>query len=152
MNKITLVTAALLFPVALVWAEDAHHPEKTSAPAPAATAQTQAPDKSASTAPMMQDNMKKMQEQMRKMQQAKNPKEKDKLMQEHMSAMQEHMKMMQGMMSGDMMMGGGAPGGAMSPQMTEQRVKMMEQRMDMMQQMLDQMRQHQDSALQMQKK
>ena len=145
MNKVTWITAALLFPVALAWGEDAHHPEKTSTPGQASPSQTQAPDKGVSTMPMMQDNMKKMQDEMSKMQQAKIPKEKDKLMQEHMNTMQEQMKMMQGMMRGDMLMAGGSPGGVMSPQM-------MEQRMDMMQQMLEQMRQHQVSALQIQKK
>lgn len=154
MKKIAAITAAILFPVCLAWADDAHHPDKTPVPDQAPLSQAQAKDAEPSTMPMMsmmQDNMKKMQEQMSKMRQTKNSKEKKKLMQEHMQAMQEHMKMMQGMMSSNMMAGGDTAGETMPPLVMEQRMKMMEQRMDMMQQMQQQMGQHQDSAAQMQK-
>ncbi len=97
--------AVLVIGLGAVWADDAHHPEKTGTPvkAPTAKAEGAAPP----SMPMMQEHMLQMQQQMEKIQNSKDPAEKDKLMQEHMQAMLAHMKMMQGMMSSGMMMDDG---------------------------------------------
>jgi len=128
--------AVLVIGIGPAWADDAHHPEKTGAPAKAPAVKTEDKGAASPGMPMMQEHMQQMQQQMDKILHSKDPAEKDRLMQEHMQSMLDHMKMMQGMMSGGMTMGGGMP-----PQMLEHRLKMMEQRLDQMQMMLDKSRQ-----------
>ncbi|MBI3775641.1 MAG: hypothetical protein HY273_08835 [Gammaproteobacteria bacterium] len=130
-----------------VWADDAHHPEKTATPAKAPVVKTEDKGAAMPNMPMMQEHMQQMQQQMDKILHSNDPAEKDRLMQEHMQAMLEHMKMMQGMMSGGMTMGGGMP-----PQMMEQRLKMMEQRLDQMQMMFDKSRQPAEKNMPIEKK
>lgn len=144
--RTSVCVAVLAAGIGAVWADDAHHPEKTAAPTKPPAVKAEDKGAGLSNMPMMQEHMQQMQQQMEKIQHSKDGPAKDKLMEEHMQAMLEHMKMMQGMMSGGMMMGG------MPPQMMEQRLKTMEQRMDQMQMMLDKSRQPSEKSTPAEKK
>ena len=154
MKKIamTAIAAALAFS-APVFADDAHHPEK-SAEAKGAPAQL------APQVKRMQDNVKKMQPQLDRIAKAKTDAERQKAMAEHMQTMQENMGMARGMQAGMMMdcpmmeggmmgkggmgmmgkggmgMMGGGQGMAGADDMMAKRMDMMEKRVDMMQMMM----------------
>lgn len=110
MNKLKLCAAliAVAMPVFTAFAEDAHHPEKESAPA----AEGRTGGDMNNRMEQMQDLMKTMRAQMQKVHEAKQPKERQKLLREHMQSMREAMKMMRGM-RGSMMQGGTLQAGGM---------------------------------------
>ncbi|RJQ49298.1 MAG: periplasmic heavy metal sensor [Gammaproteobacteria bacterium] len=110
MNKLKLCAAliAVAMPVFTAFAEDAHHPEKESAPA----AEGRTDGEMNKRMEQMQDLMKTMRAQMQKVHEAKQPKERQKLLREHMQSMREAMKMMRGM-RGSMMQGGTLQAGGM---------------------------------------
>lgn len=134
-----LIAGALAMP-SMVWADDAHHPEKASPPA-AAQAKPAAPEQ---TVKKMQANVKKLQAQLGRLGKAKDEAEFQKLLAEHMWTMHENMAMAEGMagmgcgMMGahDMhgMMGGAGGNMAGDHAAMMQRMQQMEKRMDMMEQ------------------
>jgi len=146
MKKIamTAIAAALAFS-APVFADDAHHPEK-SEEAKGAPAQI------APQVKKMQDNVKKMQPQLDRIAMAKTDAERQKAMAEHMQTMQENLGMARGMQAGMMMdcpmmeggmmgkggmgMMGGSQGMTGADDMMAKRMDMKEKRMDMMQMMM----------------
>lgn len=134
-TKLLILAAALTaLPVSVIYADDAHHPNKTS------------PGAAMKGDMGMMDNMhKKMQNMMQQMNEIRNTKDPDKrdlLIEEHMNSMQEGMKMM-GMMDGKGKMGGikdmPEMDKSMSKEDMQKRMKMMENRMNMMQDMMGQM-------------
>ena len=164
MNKfaMTAIATALAFS-APVFADDAHHPEKTAGA-------TSAPAQAAPQVKRMQDNVKKMPAQLDRIAKAKTDEARQKAMAEHMQTMQENMKMAHdmkaGMMDCPMMEGGmmgkggmaamhggmmgkggmGMMGGAAAPADAPDRMQQMEKRMDMMQMMMEQMMRRQEGA------
>lgn len=147
----SLITAVALSLVTLApaWAEDAHHPEGTSATTPA-----QPP---AQAVQKMRDNTARMQAQLDALAGAKTPEDRQRLLMEHMQTMRENMMLGEQMvmgMGGPMGMGGAMPGRMagcsmmgmpgsghmmMGPEAMHYRMEQMDKRMDMMQMMLERM-------------
>ena len=155
------VVAALCMGVPAVYADDAHHPEKASAPVSKSVPgknvlpkQPAAPDKSMSSAEdssgaeaqmgKAQQRMKQAQTLMGKLREAKSPAERRRLMQEHTQAMRDTMGMM-----GEMKMGmmGQGKGQAQTGGMMDMH-QMMEERMEMMQMMMEQVFERQEMLMQ----
>jgi hypothetical protein len=152
MNRIAILAAITSLSVAAMplYADDAHHPEKTQQAAPAAKAKPAKSDAGKQSG-QAQETMRKLQGQMVKIRQTRDPAERRKLMQEHMRTMQEGMKQMRGM--GGMMMGMGSgdkqggmmmDGGMMQMQDMMKMHEMMGMRMEMMEMMMEQMMQHEE--------
>lgn len=149
MKHLTFAVTAIAASVALaspVFADDAHHPEKTAAAKPSA-------EQSSQTIKGMQDNVKKMRAQLDRAAKARTDSERQSAMAEHMRTMQDHMAMAHSMGGGMAMgcpmmgqgmgmMGMGRMGGSSASDVpsaaTDDRLQRMERRMDMMEQMMKQ--------------
>ncbi len=166
---ISSVVVVMCMGAPVVYADDTHHPEQSSAPASKSSLgksdviwerhdpEGSAGDSGAADAQMVkaQERMKQAQALMGKLRDTKDPAERKKLMQQHTQAMRDTMDMMRGMKMG--MMGGGqgmgmgmmsqgngkANTGDMMPM-----PQMMEERMDMMQMMMEQMLERQELLMQ----
>jgi hypothetical protein len=175
---ISCVVAGSFAGMPVVYADDAHHPEKVGAPESKTTPgkdvlpkQPAAPDKAMSgTGGVADDQMAKAQERMKqaqalmaKLREAKDPAERKRLMHEHTQALRDTMGMMRDMQmmcmmgaaQGQGMMGGGQGMGMMGQGKGKGQSggmmpmhRMMEERMGMMQMMMEQMFERQEMLMQ----
>jgi hypothetical protein len=166
---ISSVVAGLLMIAPVIYADDTHHPEQSSAPESKSVPgkgdviwerhnpEGNAGDSGVADAQMgkAQERMKQAQALMGKLRDTKDPAERKKLMQQHTQAMRDTMDMMRGMkmgmMGGDQEMGMGmmsqGKGQAQTGGMMNMH-QMMEERMEMMQMMLEQMFERQEMLMQ----
>ncbi|MBI5751859.1 MAG: hypothetical protein HZA59_06905 [Hydrogenophilales bacterium] len=160
---ISSVVAVLCMGAPVIYADDTHHPEQSSAPAPKSVPgknvmpkQPATPDKTMSSTgdsgaadaqmAKAQERMKQAQALMGKLRDTKDPAERKKLMQQHTQAMRDTMDMMRGMKMGMGMMGQGKEPGKTGGMMPMH--QMMEERMGMMQMMMEQMLERQEMLMQ----
>ncbi len=175
MNKLLInsLVTGIFMSAAVVYADDAHHPEQSGAAVVKSAPGKMVPADKKSTVHRKslvhmgscsitdeqmgkaQERMKQAQAIMVKIREAKDPAERQQLMQAHMQMMRDTMSMMDGMKMG--MMGGGQEMGmGMKGQGKGQakagnpmhRDQMMEERMGMMQMMMEQMLERQEMLMQ----
>jgi len=138
-TKLLILTAALTaLPVSIIYANDAHHPNKMS---PGTTMKG-----GMGMMGNMHTKMQNMMQQMNEIRNTKDPDKRDYLIDKHMKSMREGMKMMDdGMMGGKGKMAGMSnmdKNKNMNKEDMQKRMSMMEERMNMMQGMMGQMMNH----------